>query len=187
MTYRAAKARLACSGTRSLRAQRELQVEWSPSAGSRWSRARPSVSQPLAAFRNELLPGRFEDVRPPNAKELKATTILAMPIDQVSAKVRYDPEGLWGANTRVAPADLPFPDADERLCAPAVSPQQTTNRGALVEQSGRNQRQSVGKHTRGVRRLTTCDRLLLLASSCGGWCMVRRGFRFESATASSSV
>lgn len=45
----------------------------------------------LAAFTNKLLPGRFDEVRPPNAKELKATTILAMPISQASAKVRYGP------------------------------------------------------------------------------------------------
>lgn len=45
----------------------------------------------LAAFTNKILPGRFDEVRPPNAKELKATTILAMPIEQASAKVRYGP------------------------------------------------------------------------------------------------
>jgi hypothetical protein len=45
----------------------------------------------LAAFTNKLLPGRFDEVRPPNAKELKATTILAMPIEHASAKVRYGP------------------------------------------------------------------------------------------------
>jgi nitroimidazol reductase NimA-like FMN-containing flavoprotein (pyridoxamine 5'-phosphate oxidase superfamily) len=45
----------------------------------------------LAAFTNKLLPGRFDEVRQPNAKELKATTILAMPIEQASAKVRYGP------------------------------------------------------------------------------------------------
>ncbi len=30
-------------------------------------------------------------MRPPNAKELKATTILAIPTEQASAKVRYGP------------------------------------------------------------------------------------------------
>jgi nitroimidazol reductase NimA-like FMN-containing flavoprotein (pyridoxamine 5'-phosphate oxidase superfamily) len=45
----------------------------------------------LAAFTNKILPDRFDEVRPPNAKELKATTILAMPIEQASAKVRYGP------------------------------------------------------------------------------------------------
>jgi nitroimidazol reductase NimA-like FMN-containing flavoprotein (pyridoxamine 5'-phosphate oxidase superfamily) len=45
----------------------------------------------LAAFTDKLLPGRFSEVRSPNANEMKATAVLAMPIDQVSAKVRYGP------------------------------------------------------------------------------------------------
>jgi nitroimidazol reductase NimA-like FMN-containing flavoprotein (pyridoxamine 5'-phosphate oxidase superfamily) len=45
----------------------------------------------LAAFTDKLLPGRFGEVRSPNAKEMKATMVLAMPIDQVSAKVRHGP------------------------------------------------------------------------------------------------
>jgi|SRR5579862_7973170 len=45
----------------------------------------------LAAFTNKLLPGRWDEVRQPSAKELKATTILALPIDEASAKVRYGP------------------------------------------------------------------------------------------------
>jgi nitroimidazol reductase NimA-like FMN-containing flavoprotein (pyridoxamine 5'-phosphate oxidase superfamily) len=45
----------------------------------------------LAAFTDKLLPGRFAEVRAPNAKELKATMVLAMPIEQASAKVRYGP------------------------------------------------------------------------------------------------
>ncbi len=45
----------------------------------------------LAAFTDKLLPGRFDEVRAPSAKELKGTVVLAMPIDQVSAKVRHGP------------------------------------------------------------------------------------------------
>jgi nitroimidazol reductase NimA-like FMN-containing flavoprotein (pyridoxamine 5'-phosphate oxidase superfamily) len=45
----------------------------------------------LAAFTNKLLPGRWDEVRAPNAKELKGTLILAMEIDQASAKVRHGP------------------------------------------------------------------------------------------------
>jgi nitroimidazol reductase NimA-like FMN-containing flavoprotein (pyridoxamine 5'-phosphate oxidase superfamily) len=45
----------------------------------------------LAAFTDKLLPGRFSEVRSPNAKEMKGTMVLAMPIDQISAKVRYGP------------------------------------------------------------------------------------------------
>jgi uncharacterized protein len=40
------------------------------------------------AFTEKLLPGRWAEVRQPNAKELKATEILALEIDQASAKVR---------------------------------------------------------------------------------------------------
>ena len=43
------------------------------------------------AFTNKLLPGRWDEVRPPLAKELKATLILALPLDQVSAKVSSGP------------------------------------------------------------------------------------------------
>ena len=43
------------------------------------------------AFTEKLLPGRWAEVRPPNAQELKATQILAMEIDEASAKVRTGP------------------------------------------------------------------------------------------------
>ena len=43
------------------------------------------------AFTEKLLPGRWDEVRQPNAKELKATEILAMGIDAASAKVRSGP------------------------------------------------------------------------------------------------
>jgi uncharacterized protein len=43
------------------------------------------------AFTEKVLPGRWSEVRPPNRKELKATLILALTIDQASAKVRTGP------------------------------------------------------------------------------------------------
>jgi uncharacterized protein len=43
------------------------------------------------AFTNKLLPGRWGEVRTPDRKELKATTILALTIDQASAKARSGP------------------------------------------------------------------------------------------------
>jgi len=43
------------------------------------------------AFTERLLPGRWEEVRQPSAQELKATAILAMEIDEASAKVRTGP------------------------------------------------------------------------------------------------
>jgi uncharacterized protein len=45
----------------------------------------------LAAFTNKLIPCRWDEVRAPNAKELKGTMILAMEIEQASAKVRSGP------------------------------------------------------------------------------------------------
>jgi hypothetical protein len=45
----------------------------------------------LEAFTEKLLPGRWAEVRQPTAKELKATAILALAIDEASAKVRSGP------------------------------------------------------------------------------------------------
>ena len=42
----------------------------------------------LQAFTERLIPGRWAEVRPPNAKELKATRVLAMTLDETSAKIR---------------------------------------------------------------------------------------------------
>ena len=45
----------------------------------------------LEAFTEQLVPGRWGAVRPPSAKELKGTAVLAMPLDEASAKVRTGP------------------------------------------------------------------------------------------------
>lgn len=42
----------------------------------------------LQAFTEKLIPGRWEDARQPNEQELKATSILKLPLNEVSAKVR---------------------------------------------------------------------------------------------------
>jgi len=42
----------------------------------------------LRAFAEKLIPGRWNDARQPNEKELKATSILKLPLTEVSAKVR---------------------------------------------------------------------------------------------------
>jgi len=44
--------------------------------------------QALRAFTEKLLPGRWNDARQPNEQELKATSILKLPLAEVSAKVR---------------------------------------------------------------------------------------------------
>jgi len=54
---------------------------------------------------DHLLPGRWDDIRPPSKKELAATLVLALPLDEASAKVSDsmpadDPQDLdrpvWG-------------------------------------------------------------------------------------------
>ena len=45
----------------------------------------------LEAFTERLVPGRWDEVRPPTAQELKGTRVLALPLDEASAKVRTGP------------------------------------------------------------------------------------------------
>ena len=55
----------------------------------------------LEAFTEKLLPGRWDEARQPTRKELKATSVLSMPLDEASAKIR---DG--------GPEDGDTPDAD---------------------------------------------------------------------------
>jgi nitroimidazol reductase NimA-like FMN-containing flavoprotein (pyridoxamine 5'-phosphate oxidase superfamily) len=45
----------------------------------------------LRAFTEKILPGRWNDARQPSEKELKATSILRLPITEASAKIRSGP------------------------------------------------------------------------------------------------
>lgn len=45
----------------------------------------------LRVITERMLPGRWDETRLPNAKELKATTVLALEIETASAKVRSGP------------------------------------------------------------------------------------------------
>lgn len=45
----------------------------------------------LNAFANHVVPGRWEDVRQPTTQELKATSVLALPLEEASAKIRTGP------------------------------------------------------------------------------------------------
>jgi uncharacterized protein len=47
--------------------------------------------QALRAFTERLVPNRWQEVRPPTAKELKVVRVLAMRLDEASAKVRSGP------------------------------------------------------------------------------------------------
>lgn len=42
----------------------------------------------LKAFTEHIIPNRWSEVRPPTAKELKATLVLSLPLTEASAKVR---------------------------------------------------------------------------------------------------
>jgi uncharacterized protein len=45
----------------------------------------------LHAFTEKILPRRWQDARQPNQKELKATSILKLPLTEISAKIRSGP------------------------------------------------------------------------------------------------
>ena len=47
--------------------------------------------QRLTNFVNGLYPGRWELLRPVTAQELKATTVLTLPLTEASAKIRTGP------------------------------------------------------------------------------------------------
>ncbi|HUZ64164.1 MAG TPA: pyridoxamine 5'-phosphate oxidase family protein [Acetobacteraceae bacterium] len=93
-------------------------------------------SAALEAFTNRVAPGRWNEVRAPNAQEMKATTVLRMPLDECSAKIRtgnpVDDEAdyalpCWAGVVPVRlvtgspapdarlPADTPVPPALHRL------------------------------------------------------------------------
>jgi hypothetical protein len=75
----------------------------------------------LQRFTDHVVPGRYAEVRPIADQELKATAVLALPIEEASAKVRTGPplddaEDLqWPAWAGVIPfvttAGEPIPDA----------------------------------------------------------------------------
>jgi hypothetical protein len=45
----------------------------------------------LHIFTEHVAPGRWQEVRKPSEKELRSTTVLAIPLEEVSAKVRTGP------------------------------------------------------------------------------------------------
>lgn len=45
----------------------------------------------LYAFTEHVMPGRWTETRQPSEQELQATTVLALPIDEASAKIRTGP------------------------------------------------------------------------------------------------
>lgn len=81
----------------------------------------------LRAFTEKIVPGRWNEARRPNDKELKATSILSLPLTEVSAKVRTggvedDPEdyalNVWAGIVPFRMA-VGAPERDER-CDPSL-------------------------------------------------------------------
>lgn len=85
---------------------------------ARWIRDQDEKLAAVRALSEHLLPGRWADVRPPTVAELRRTHVLAISMDQVSAKVRSGPpspeDDDWDAWTGVLPAAMqwgaPQPD-----------------------------------------------------------------------------
>jgi hypothetical protein len=86
----------------------------------------------LGHFTNHIVPGRWDEVRQPTEQELKSTTVLALTLDEVSAKVRTgwpidDEEDyalpIWAG---VVPLRLqagdPLPDVRLREGVPPIDP-----------------------------------------------------------------
>lgn len=49
---------------------------------------RAEKCEALRVLTEHIVPGRWEDTRPPTLQELKATTVLALPLQEASAKIR---------------------------------------------------------------------------------------------------
>jgi uncharacterized protein len=86
--------------------------------------------QALHVFTEQVARGRWNDVRKPTDQELKATTVLALPLEEVSAKVRTGPPlddeedyalPMWAGVLPLkmtAQAPLPDPRANPAIPAP---------------------------------------------------------------------
>ena len=85
----------------------------------------------LRAIVDHITPGRWDEARPPSDSELRLTTVLRMPIDEASAKVRAagpvdEAEDLelpvWAGQVPVSPYFAAPVDADDLTAGLTVSP-----------------------------------------------------------------
>ncbi|HEY1658912.1 MAG TPA: pyridoxamine 5'-phosphate oxidase family protein [Candidatus Sulfotelmatobacter sp.] len=84
----------------------------------------------LHLLSEHIIPGRWNDVRQPNDRELKATSVLRVPIEEFSAKVRTGPpiddeeDYAFSTWAGVVPLELAVhePIADSRLLAGQTVP-----------------------------------------------------------------
>jgi nitroimidazol reductase NimA-like FMN-containing flavoprotein (pyridoxamine 5'-phosphate oxidase superfamily) len=91
----------------------------------------------LEAFTERLVPGRWDEVRPPSAQELKGTRVLALDLREASAKVRTGPPvdddedyalDVWAGVIPLSVAAGP-PVADPKL-TPGIEPSAAVRRWA---------------------------------------------------------
>lgn len=89
----------------------------------------------LKNFTEKLWPGRWDLLRPVTAQEIKATTVLALKLDECSAKVRSGPPGddeedyalpMWAGVIPVKTQILP-PTDDPRVLAGLTPPDHVTS------------------------------------------------------------
>jgi nitroimidazol reductase NimA-like FMN-containing flavoprotein (pyridoxamine 5'-phosphate oxidase superfamily) len=89
----------------------------------------------LEAITEHLIPGRWREARLPNAKELKATSVVAIKIDEASAKVHGGPPGddeadyalpVWAGVLPLQEMAL-SPVPDERMAPDIAAPAYITN------------------------------------------------------------
>src|SRR5271169_3144904 len=95
----------------------------------------------LEAFTEQVMRGRWNDARKPTDAELKATSVLALPLAEVSAKIRTGPPKddeedyvlpIWAGVVplRLAPsAPVPDPRLDPNLAPPPYAQNYSRNGG----------------------------------------------------------
>ena len=96
----------------------------------------------LEAITEHVLPGRWADARRPTAKEMQATTVVAMAIESASAKTRSGPPGddeedyalpVWAGVLPLQVQALPL-EADPRLRAGIEVPDYVAHYQARVNE-----------------------------------------------------
>jgi nitroimidazol reductase NimA-like FMN-containing flavoprotein (pyridoxamine 5'-phosphate oxidase superfamily) len=93
----------------------------------------------LRSFTNHIVPGRWEEVRQPTEQELKATSVLSLTLDEVSAKVRTGPPiddeedykfPVWAGVVPIrTQVDQPVPDARLLPNVPFIDTQRFMKKG----------------------------------------------------------
>lgn len=95
-------------------------------------------TEALRAFTNHIVPDRWDAVRPMTSQELLGTSVLALPVEEASAKVRSGPPGddeadlTWPAWAGIIPLSLepgaPVADVHVGPGIPPIDARQVVNR-----------------------------------------------------------